>query len=146
MRATDPRHHRGPTRRITVLLPEPQRYDVPVCKTCKVHRDYHLEIGRALYSAPKVYIGQYLEVRADSALVKVHSRQRPGGRWTDPDDLPAEKVGYAMRDLDRLIAAARIRRPPRQHLPRTGHRRRLLPTPTTPPPSPDRPRTTSEPA
>jgi hypothetical protein len=40
-------------------------------------------------------------------LVKVHPRQRPGGRWTDPDDLPAEKVGYAMRDLDRLIAAAR---------------------------------------
>src|SRR5439155_21803358 len=37
----------------------------------------------------------------------VHPRQRPGGRWTDPDDLPAEKVGYAMRDLHRLIAAAR---------------------------------------
>lgn len=99
-----------------VLLPAPQRYDVPVFKTCKVHRDYHLEIGKALYSVPKVYIGQYLDVRADSALVKmfhkgqlvkVHPRQRPGGRWTDPDDLPAEKVGYAMRDLDRLIAAAR---------------------------------------
>jgi transposase len=99
-----------------VLLPVPQRYDVPVFKTCKVHRDYHLEIGKALYSVPKVYIGQYLDVRADSALVKmfhkgqlvkVHPRQRPGGRWTDPDDLPAEKVGYAMRDLDRLIAAAR---------------------------------------
>ena len=99
-----------------VLLPVPERYDVPVFKTCKVHRDYHLEIGKALYSVPKVYIGQYLDVRADSALVKmfhkgqlvkVHPRQRPGGRWTDPDDLPAEKVGYAMRDLDRLIAAAR---------------------------------------
>jgi hypothetical protein len=25
---------------------------------------------------------------------------------TDPEDLPAAKVGYAMRDLDRLIAAA----------------------------------------
>jgi hypothetical protein len=40
-------------------------------------------------------------------LVKVHPRQRPGGRWTDPDDLPAEKVGYATRDPDQLIAAAR---------------------------------------
>jgi hypothetical protein len=99
-----------------VLLPVPECYDVPVFKTCKVHRDYHLEIGKALYSVPKVYIGQYLDVRADSTLVKmfhkgqlvkVHPRQRPGGRWTDPDDLPAEKVGYAMRDLDRLIAAAR---------------------------------------
>jgi transposase len=97
------------------LLPVPAPYDVPVFKRCKVHRDFHLEIGKALYSAPKDYIGQYLDVRADSALVKmfyrgqlvkVHPRQRPGGRWTDPDDLPAEKVGYAMRDLSRLIAAA----------------------------------------
>jgi transposase len=98
------------------LLPVPASYDVPVFKTCKVHRDYHLEIGKALYSIPKEYIGQYVDVRADSALVKVfhngqlvkvHPRQRPGGRWTDPDDLPEAKVGYAMRDLDRLVAAAR---------------------------------------
>jgi hypothetical protein len=37
----------------------------------------------------------------------VHPRQRPGGRWTDPEDLPSEKVGYALRDLDRLVASAR---------------------------------------
>jgi transposase len=99
-----------------MLLAVPAPYDVPVFKTVKVHRDYHVEVGKALYSAPKNYIGQYLDVRADSALVKlfwrgqlvkVHPRQRPGGRWTDPDDLPEHKVGYAMRDLDRLIAAAR---------------------------------------
>src|SRR6266568_4831627 len=47
------------------LLGVPAAYDVPVFKTCKVHRDFHLEIGRALYSVPKVYIGQYLDVRAD---------------------------------------------------------------------------------
>jgi transposase len=98
------------------LLAVPPPYDVPIFKTVKVHRDYHVEIARALYSTPKDYIGQYLDARADSALVKlfcrgqlvkVHPRQRPGGRWTDPDDLPAEKVGYAMRDLDRLVVAAR---------------------------------------
>jgi transposase len=98
------------------LLTAPPPYDVPIFKTCKVHHDYHIEIARALYSAPKDYMGQSLDVRADSALVKlfhrgqlvkVHPRQRPGGRWTDPDDLPTEKVGYAMRDLDRLVAAAR---------------------------------------
>ena len=97
------------------LLAVPAPYDVPIFKKCKVHRDYHIEIAKALYSAPKDYIGQYVDVRADSGLVKlshhgqlikVHPRQRPGGRWTDPDDMPAEKVGYAMRDLDRLIAAA----------------------------------------
>jgi transposase len=100
----------------SALLAVPAPYDVPVFKSCKVHRDFHLEIGRALYSVPKVYIGQYLDVRADSALVKmvhngqlvkVHPRQRPGGRSTDPEDLPEQKVGYAMRDLDRLVAAAR---------------------------------------
>ena len=99
-----------------VLLPVPAGYDVPVFKTCKVHRDFHLEVGKALYSVPKAFIGQYVDVRADSTLVKifhnghlvkVHPRQRPGGRWTDPEDLPVEKVGYAMRDLDRLAAAAR---------------------------------------
>jgi transposase len=98
------------------LLAVPAAYDVPIFATCKVHRDFHLEVGKALYSVPKVYIGQQVDVRADSSLVKifhsgqlvkVHPRQRPGGRWTDPDDLPAEKVGYAMRDLHRLIAAAR---------------------------------------
>ena len=35
-------------------------------------------------------------------LVKVHPRQEPGRRSTDPDDLPATKTVYAMRDLDRL--------------------------------------------
>jgi hypothetical protein len=98
------------------LLPAPEPYDVPIFKTVKVHRDYHIEIGKSLYSAPKDYIGQLLDARADSALVKlffrghlvkVHPRQRPGGRWTDPDDMPAARVGYAMRDLDRLVAAAR---------------------------------------
>ena len=39
-------------------------------------------------------------------LVKTHPRQPPGGRCTDPVDLPAEKTGYAMRDLTRLIATA----------------------------------------
>ena len=99
-----------------LLLARPTVYDVPTFARCKVHRDYHIEIGKALYSIPKVYIGQSVDVRADSALVKVfwrgqlikvHPRQRPGGRWTDPDDLPEHTATYALRDLDRLVAAAR---------------------------------------
>jgi hypothetical protein len=35
-------------------------------------------------------------------LVKVHPRQEPGRRSTDPDDLPSHKTVYAMRDLDKL--------------------------------------------
>lgn len=100
----------------TALLPVPDAYDVPIFTRVKVHRDFHIEVGKALYSAPKAYIGAHLDVRADTnlvklfykgQLVKVHPRQRPGGRWTDPEDLPAEKTGYALRDLDRLVAAAR---------------------------------------
>jgi hypothetical protein len=99
-----------------VLGPAPERpYVMPIYATVKVHRDYHVQVGKALYSAPRAYLGQQVAARADAELVKLfhrgqliktHPRQRPGGRCTDPEDLPAEKVGYAMRDLDRLIRAA----------------------------------------
>jgi len=97
------------------LLPLPAPYDVPVFAKVKVHRDFHVEIGRALYSAPKDYLGCYLDARADSALVKlfhhgvlvkIHPRQQPGRRSTDPADLPAEKTTYAMRDVTALAKAA----------------------------------------
>ena len=87
------------------------RYDVPIYAKAKVHRDHHIECGRALYSIPGDLIGATVDVRADSALVrvyhrnvliKIHPRQAPGGRVTDAEDLPAEKTAYAMRDLDHL--------------------------------------------
>lgn len=95
------------------LLPVPAPYDVPVFTRVKVHRDFHVEVAKALYSLPAQWIGQYLDARADSELVKLyargqlvktHPRQRPGGRSTDRDDLPVERAGYAMRDLTTLIA------------------------------------------
>jgi transposase len=94
------------------LLPAPAAvYDVPLYVTAKVHRDHHIEVARSLYSVPGALIGARVQVRADRALVrifhrgqqvKVHPRQEPGRRSTDPDDLPATKAVYAMRDLDRL--------------------------------------------
>ena len=100
------------------LLPVPQPYDQPTFTRVKVHRDYHVEVARALYSVPEHLIGSHLDARADSELVrlyatgpggggklvKTHPRQPPGGRSTDPADLPAEKTGYALRDLSRLVA------------------------------------------
>jgi hypothetical protein len=86
-------------------------YDVPVYATAKVHRDHHIEVVKALYSIPGNLIGSRVEVRADRSLVrvfsrgqliKVHPRQKPGGRSTDPEDLPSDKTIYAMRDLDKL--------------------------------------------
>lgn len=98
-----------------LVLPD-KAYDVPIFTKVKVHKDFHVEIAKALYSAPSQLVGQRLDVRADSVLVKlfhhgrlvkVHPRQRPGGRWTDPADLPSQTAGYAMRDLDSLVRAAR---------------------------------------
>jgi hypothetical protein len=98
------------------LLPLSLPYDVPVFTKVKVHRDFHVEVGRALYSAPKEYLGCHLDARADSALVKLfhrgvlvktHPRQQPGRRMTDPADLPAEKTTYAMRDVASLAKTAR---------------------------------------
>jgi hypothetical protein len=99
------------------LLPLPDAaYDVPVLTRVKVHRDFHVEVARSLYSAPQAYLGRHLDARADSALVKLfhhgvlvktHPRQEPGRRVTDPADLPAEKTTYAMRDVASLAAAAR---------------------------------------
>lgn len=43
------------------MLPVPPRYDVPVWRTVKVHRDFHIEIGKALYSVPGEWIGQSLD-------------------------------------------------------------------------------------
>jgi transposase len=95
------------------LLPVPEPYDQPVFGRVKVHRDYHVEVAKALYSVPEQYLGRHLEARADSELVKLysrgrlvktHPRQPPGGRSTDRDDLPEEKAGYALRDLTKLIA------------------------------------------
>jgi hypothetical protein len=93
------------------------RYDLPIYARAKVHRDHHIECGRALYSIPGDLIGAQVDVRADSQLVrvyhravliKIHPRQAPGGRVTDAEDLPSEKTAYAMRDLDHLrrLAAA----------------------------------------
>jgi len=94
------------------LSPVPSSpYDVPIYATAKVHRDHHIEVAKALYSIPGNLIGLRVEVRADRVLVrvfhrgilvKVHPRTRPGGRVTDPTDLPAHTATYALRDIEHL--------------------------------------------
>jgi transposase len=95
------------------LLPVPEPYDQPVFTRVKVHRDFHVEVAKALYSVPEAFLGRHLDARADSELVKLyahgrlvktHPRQPAGGRSTDREDLPEHKAGYALRDLSRLIA------------------------------------------
>jgi hypothetical protein len=66
---------------------------------------------KALYSVPGDRIGQWVQARADSRLVKIsehglvlreHPRKAPGGRSTFPEDLPEHKRAYAMRDIEYL--------------------------------------------
>ncbi len=100
------------------LLPRPgMPYDLPVFATPKVARDLHIEVARALYCVPGELIGQRVQVRADSALVKVysrgqlvktHPRQPPGGRSTDPGDYPLERAAYALRDVHALTRKASL--------------------------------------
>jgi hypothetical protein len=95
-----------------LLLPAPaEHYDVPIYATCRVHRDHHIEIAKALYSIPGNLLGARVQVRADrrvirvfhrGQLIKVHPRQQPGHRSTDPADLPSEQTTYALRDIAHL--------------------------------------------
>jgi transposase len=104
-----------------LLLPVPAgSYDVPIFATPKVARDLHIEVARGLYSVPAELLGQRVDVRADSALVKVfhrgqlvktHPRVAPGSRSTDPRDYPVGRAEYALRDVATLTAKARVAGP-----------------------------------
>ncbi|WXA91660.1 hypothetical protein LZC95_35055 [Pendulispora brunnea] len=67
---------------------------------------------------PHPYLRKHVRVRADrklvkiyfgTELIKVHGRQPPGGRSTDPSDYPPGKSIYATRDVDALLAKAKER-------------------------------------
>jgi hypothetical protein len=100
------------------LLPAPLLpYDLPIYAHPKVARDHHVEVAKAIYSVPGHLIGHHVEARVDAQLVKIfwrgglikiHPRQPPGGRHTDPDDLPAGRSVYALRDLDYLRRQAKL--------------------------------------
>lgn len=91
------------------LLPAPTLpYEVPYWCDPKVGRDHLAQVAKALYSLPTRYIGKRLRARADRVLVrfydqgtliKTHPRKPPGDRSIDPNDFPAYKSAYAMRDI-----------------------------------------------
>jgi len=99
-----------------LLLPLPSLpFDVPRWSDPKVHRDFHCEVDRAIYSVPYVLVGRRLRARRDATtvkfylraeLVKLHPRKAPGQRSTDPADMPPGKDVYARRDVERLKAMA----------------------------------------
>ena len=86
-------------------------FDTPKWSDPKVHRDFHCEVAKAIYSVHHHLVGRTLRARRDSTtvklylkgeLVKVHPRKPPGGRSTDPADMPTGNEIYATRDIERL--------------------------------------------
>jgi len=101
----------------TMKPPPDAVFDVPLwIDKAKVHPDHHIQVARALYSVPSAYLRKHVRVRADrvavkiyfgTELIKMHERQPPGGRSTDPADYPKEKTVYALRDVATLLARAK---------------------------------------
>jgi hypothetical protein len=92
------------------MLPPPsEAFDVPEWTDAKVHPDHHIQVRRALYSVPWPHVGHRVDVRIDRStvrvyrkteLVKMHPRQQPGGRATDPKDYPPSKEPWALRNIN----------------------------------------------
>jgi len=78
-----------------------------------VHRDGHLEVDKAFYSAPPEYVGHRLWVRWDSRLVRIfndrweqvaaHAKAEPGRFRTAAQHIPQEKVSAVERGTDAML-------------------------------------------
>lgn len=78
-----------------------------------VHRDGHLEVDKAYYSAPPEYVGHRLWVRWDSRLVRIfndafeqvaaHAKAEPGRFRTAAEHIPKEKVSAVERGTDAML-------------------------------------------
>jgi transposase len=82
-----------------------------------VHRDGHVEVGRAYYSVPPEYLGHQVWVRWDARLVRifthqmqpiaVHVRHEPGRFSTQTPHLAAEKISRVERGVVWLLGRVR---------------------------------------
>ena len=105
----------------TMLPPPKEPFDVPLWfDDATVHPDHHIQVARALYSVPTLYLRKQVRARVDKKLVKVylgtelikvHPRQPPGGRSTDTNDYPVGKAAYALRSVDALVNKAKEKGP-----------------------------------
>ena len=96
------------------LLPLPPERFPFFQEACRVvHRDGHLEVDKAYYSAPPEYVGHRLWVRWDSRLVRIfndrweqvaaHAKAEPGRFRTASEHIPQEKVSAVERGTDALL-------------------------------------------
>lgn len=105
------------TEKATMLAPPTEGFDVPLwLEKLTVHPDHHVQVARALYSVPTLYLHKTVRARADrttvkiylgTELIKMHPRRPAGGRSTDPNDYPVGKAPYALRSVEALVTKAR---------------------------------------
>jgi transposase len=82
-----------------------------------VHRDGHVEVDKAYYSAPPEYVGEQVWVRWDGRLVRLFNRrfealtvhaQRPPGQFSTHDQhIVTEKVNAVERGAEYLLTKVR---------------------------------------
>jgi len=81
-----------------------------------VHRDGHVEVAGAFYSAPPEYVGRRVWARWDARLVRlynerfeplaVHAKAEPGRFRTSAQHIPREKISAVERGTDALLRQA----------------------------------------
>ncbi len=81
-----------------------------------VHRDGHVEVAGAFYSAPPEYVGRRVWARWDARLVRlynerfeplaVHAKAEPGRFRTSAGHIPREKISAVERGTDALLRQA----------------------------------------
>lgn len=88
----------------------------------KVHRDAHVEVGKAYYSVPPEYTQREVWVRYDARTVSIfnqrmeqitiHARKEPGQFSTCAEHIPKEKIGNPERGNEWMLRkASRIGEP-----------------------------------
>ena len=75
---------------------------MPRC--CGQFTRYPATTWSASTSRPAAPVPTKVKFYFKGELIKVHARKVPGGRSTDPADLPTERTAYAMRDICELVA------------------------------------------
>lgn len=86
-----------------------ERFEIPLWKEAKVHRDHHVVFDNSYYSMPTRYVGKKIWCRGgfdtvqifyDGELIKTHPRSYRAGTFkTDEGDYPPEKSKYLLKTL-----------------------------------------------
>lgn len=97
-----------------------KRYDTPYWASPSVHTDHHISFKKSLYSLPTEYIGKTVDVRGDSALVRIyfkdeliktHPRIPEGKRSTDYSDYPEKITPYTLRNANYQVSQGKTKHP-----------------------------------